>query len=267
MRSGPIRFRPEAVPFGRTRRHSTKTMPARIVLSRGQELLREIVLDKPFTIVGRDPSSDIVIDDITVSKRHMRLELVGQTLYVEDLSSTNGLRVNGHAATRQVVHHLDVIEIGNHKIYVFDDAMLPGGTLRPESTVQTDYERTRLAEHAPAPQPGNIVIHAPEKDSATLPLADTQPTTASRASWRVLGLKRLDDAAGVVRLDQANTMVGAAGHSALLVRRRDALYLSRLSHETLRINGREVGAGSYAVGVDDVVEVGSVKYLVVALGP
>ena len=241
-------------------------MPARIVLSRGQELLREAVLDKPVTVVGRDPAGDIVIDDITVSKRHMKLELVGQTLYAEDLSSTNGLRVNGHPATRQVVHHLDVIEIGNHKIYVFDDAMLPGGTLRPESTVQTDYERTRLAEHAPPPQPENVVIHPPEKDSATLPLADTQPTTASRASWRLFGLKRLD-AAGVVRLDQANTMVGAAGRSALLVRRRDALYLSRLSHETLRVNGREVGAGSCAVGVDDVVEVGSIRYLVVALEP
>jgi ribosomal protein S4 len=45
------------------------------------------------------------------------------------------------------------------------------------------------------------------------------------------------------------------------------LYLSRLSHETLRINGREIGAGSYAVGVDDVVEVGSIKYVVVALEP
>ncbi len=241
-------------------------MPARIVLSRGEQLLREAPIDKPVTIVGRDPSCDIVIDDITVSKRHVKLELVGPTLYAEDLSSTNGLRVNGHSATRQVVHHLDVIEIGNHKMHVFDDAMLPGGALRPESTVQTGSGRTRLVEHAPAPQPGNIVIRTAEDDAATLPLADTQPTSASRASWRLFGLKRVDgDATGLVRLDQTNTMVGAAGHSALLVRRRDALYLSRLSHEALRINGRNVGAGSYAVGVDDVIEVGSVKYVVVAL--
>ena len=60
-------------------------------------------------------------------------------------------------------------------------------------------------------------------------------------------------------------MIGDSGQSPVLTWRRDALYLSRLSREPLRINGRELGAGSCEVHSGDVIEVGSAKYRVVTV--
>ena len=47
--------------------------------------------------VGRDPSCNIVFDDPSVSRRHARVFLADGTVYLEDLGSQNGTRVNGCA--------------------------------------------------------------------------------------------------------------------------------------------------------------------------
>ncbi len=233
-------------------------MQARIVLSRGQDLLREQSLEKPVTIVGRDPASDIWVDDIAVSKRHLKLELVDSTLYVEDLQSRNGVRVNGVPVQRQALRHLDVVALGNHKMHVFDDTLLPDGPLGPETTI-------RNGSKTPPPWPQEAAIADAQGGSAAV-LQETQPTLAPVPAWPACGLKPLDGGdERIVRLDEAHTMVGPAGHSCLVVRRRDKLYLTRLSRQELRVNGREVGAASCQIRVGDVIEVGSSRYQVVDL--
>jgi hypothetical protein len=49
---------------------------------------------RAFTI-GRDPACDLVLADRTVSRLHATLRRFGDEWFVEDLSSTNGTRVNG----------------------------------------------------------------------------------------------------------------------------------------------------------------------------
>ncbi len=229
--------------------------PMRIVLTHGHELLREVRIEKPLVLVGRDPGCDIVVDDVTVSKQHMKFEYIGGHLYVEDLESTNGLKVNGHSAKRQAIQHLDVIQVGNHRIHIFDDALMPSAQVSPESTVQTKA----------AAQAGAASQSADRDATARLPLADTQPTDSPRAVPPLLGLKRVGDGSSVVTLDQPNNRIGDSGQSAVLAWRRDSLYLSRLSRDTLRVNGRDVGAGSAQVRAGDVIEVGDAKYLVVTV--
>jgi predicted component of type VI protein secretion system len=221
----------------------------RIVLTYGHELLREVRIEKPVVLVGRDPACDIAVDDITVSKRHMKLEYVDGELHVEDLESTNGLKVNGHSVKRQALQHLDVIQIGSHRMHVFDDEMMPSVQMGPESTVQTATRRPREPAREEAPR---------------IPLADTQPTETPVVA-PLLGLKRVGDGSTVQRLDQPNNMIGASGQSAVLAWRRDTLYLSRLTRDTLRVNGRDVGAGSSQIRAGDVIEVGDARYLVVTV--
>ena len=45
-------------------------------------------------IIGRDPASNFVIDDIEVSRRHVRLIVQGSGFAIEDLGSTNGTFVD-----------------------------------------------------------------------------------------------------------------------------------------------------------------------------
>ena len=46
-------------------------------------------------VLGRDPLCDIVVDDLSVSRKHLRIVLAGEALELEDLRSSNGLWVDG----------------------------------------------------------------------------------------------------------------------------------------------------------------------------
>jgi adenylate cyclase len=66
--------------------------------SNGQPHICEIAVNKLMegVIVGRAAGqSDLVVAHATVSRRHARLSLVGDTLRIEDLGSTNGTSVDG----------------------------------------------------------------------------------------------------------------------------------------------------------------------------
>jgi hypothetical protein len=56
-------------------------------------------LERRAAVVGRDPASDLVLDDASVSRRHALLELAPGGVKVTDLGSTTGTRINGAALT------------------------------------------------------------------------------------------------------------------------------------------------------------------------
>lgn len=65
-------------------------------------------------VVGRSPSSDIVIDEPYVSATHARFTLQGPALVIEDLNSTNGTLVNGRPIDQPVtLRESDEIQIGD----------------------------------------------------------------------------------------------------------------------------------------------------------
>ncbi len=65
-------------------------------------------------VVGRSPSSDIVIDEPYVSSTHARFTLQGPALVLEDLRSTNGTLVNGHPIDQPVtLRDSDEVQIGD----------------------------------------------------------------------------------------------------------------------------------------------------------
>jgi hypothetical protein len=68
-----------------------------IDVEKGSKLLRGLHVDilGP-VVVGRSPSSDVVVDEPFVSATHARFTLQGPALVLEDLGSTNGTMVNGH---------------------------------------------------------------------------------------------------------------------------------------------------------------------------
>ena len=62
------------------------------VIIAGQGKLRTHLLEKGENTIGRDPECDIVINDRSLSRRHAILRL-GPPLTIQDLGSTNGVRV------------------------------------------------------------------------------------------------------------------------------------------------------------------------------
>ena len=56
---------------------------------------REIALEEGETILGRDPDATAFIDHTSVSRRHARIVVSGESATVEDLQSKNGTFVRG----------------------------------------------------------------------------------------------------------------------------------------------------------------------------
>lgn len=73
--------------------------------------------------LGRHASNTIVVaDDVTVSGKHLRIDLTDQGMTVQDLKSSNGTRVNGKNIGR-LPYRLkpgDVIQAGKTKITVIE---------------------------------------------------------------------------------------------------------------------------------------------------
>src|SRR5262249_43653773 len=55
----------------------------------------DILLDRALIIVGRHPQCDARLDSIRVSRRHCCMSEIDGEIFVRDLGSTNGIRING----------------------------------------------------------------------------------------------------------------------------------------------------------------------------
>ena len=63
-------------------------------------------------VVGRDEPADLAVADASLSRVHARFEVRDGAVFVEDLGSTNGTRVNGEPVTRQRVRAGDEVLLG-----------------------------------------------------------------------------------------------------------------------------------------------------------
>ncbi len=70
-------------------------LPMALVMQQGPYPGQSFPLYKDALILGRDPLSDIVVDEDGVSRHHARLTRQGYQWVVEDLGSSNGTFVNG----------------------------------------------------------------------------------------------------------------------------------------------------------------------------
>ena len=91
--------------------------------------IKTFKLDKPILRIGRDPDSDIFIDNTVVSSAHAVIEVKidsqsekAPEYYIEDLKSTNSTFVNDEKITRHKLKHNDTIRIGWNHFKFLDEA-------------------------------------------------------------------------------------------------------------------------------------------------
>ncbi len=251
-------------------------MSGRLVVSFDNAIVSEVELRKPVTVVGRHPDCDLVIEHPAISSRHALFRLVNQTVYVEDLASTNGVKVNGLPSSRQVIHHLDLIELGWHKLHYFDDSLLAGRVGSLEDTVQDGYERTRMRDPAVeatvVPAPGRArdeeldrtqaIRVDPEIAALRAEAGVALAAPPGAVTLRIVGGER---AGQHLSLTAANTLLGTAGGvNARVVRRGRSYFLARLSGNVAPLlNGNPIGPGTHPLEAGDLVEVAGVRYEVI----
>ncbi len=73
-------------------------------------------LDAASTAIGRHPDSDVFLDDITVSRRHVVIEHGDGGYVLRDVGSLNGTYVNRKRVDEAQLKYGDEVQIGRYRL-------------------------------------------------------------------------------------------------------------------------------------------------------
>jgi len=196
----------------------------KLVVSLDNVVLKEVVIQKERTTLGRRPYNDIVIDNLAVSGEHAVLLSVGEDVFIEDLNSTNGTYINGKAIKKQLLSNGDVIEIGKYRIKYIGVEV-------------ADYEKTMVL------RPGTLPPAAPPMPTVQMLPASIKVLNGGAAGREVL-------------LTKAVTTVGKPGTQVASIAKRPTGYV--LAHvegdQRPTVNGSPLGEGVVALKNGDIIE-------------
>lgn len=89
---------------------------ALLAVQKGPNVGESFALSKRETSLGRDPKSDIFLNDITVSRKHATIALKDGVFFLADASSLNGTYLNSKRIEVEALKHRDEIQIGKFKL-------------------------------------------------------------------------------------------------------------------------------------------------------
>jgi len=92
---------------------------ALLIVLRGPNTGARFLLDDDEVSSGRHPSSDIFLDDVTVSRRHAVFARSEQGYEVRDVGSLNGTYVNRERIDNQLLEQGDEVQIGKFRLVYY----------------------------------------------------------------------------------------------------------------------------------------------------
>ncbi len=91
---------------------------AMLIVRRGPSEGTSFVLDSDLVTVGRSDDADVVLDDVTVSRRHAQFIRDAQGWHCRDVGSLNGTYVNRERIDSTTLSGGDEVQIGKYR-FVF----------------------------------------------------------------------------------------------------------------------------------------------------
>ncbi len=160
-------------------------------------------LQRRSLLMGRDPSSDLPINDVEVSRRHARLIAQANGYAIEDLGSTNGTFVNEQRIKTAVpLRPGDLVRLGDKVIFVFeaetvtaDEASttgIPAQQLTPRTAPRPSAAPASVAAGRPTAQLPPLeepAAHSMPADYAEADYAQAAPAPRRRARRERQGLR------------------------------------------------------------------------------
>lgn len=135
----------------------------RLVMRRGPTPGTIFELSKSDMTIGRDLGNDYVINDVEISRKHLRMVLQGENYIIEDLGSTNGSFVNGQRlASPHVLIPGDLISLGEHVTLVVEAAAYDPAATQLSAPAGATVKAPRPAAAAqPAQRPAAAPVARP----------------------------------------------------------------------------------------------------------
>ena len=218
--------------------------------------LGEFSLDKERTTIGRRPTNDIHIDNLSVSGDHAVIITIGNDSFLEDLNSTNGTLVNNKAIKKHVLHHGDVIEFGKYQLKYVNKTQekMPANHGGFENTVVMRPKKQVPIETNVA----NAPLESKQAPVAPTPVAELMPAAPTEVTPKLGHLQILSgtNSGQDIVLNKALTTLGKSGiQIAVITKRPHGYFISHVEGETHPlVNGQNIGAQAYALSDHDVID-------------
>lgn len=92
---------------------------AMLIIHRGPNRGERFLLNSPETSIGRSNENDVLLDDVTVSRKHANIRRAGERFELIDLGSLNGTYINNNSIARATLNSGDEIQFGKfHMLFV-----------------------------------------------------------------------------------------------------------------------------------------------------
>ena len=225
---------------------------ARVLLKYKGAVVKEVILNKEVTTIGRKPDNNIVIDNQAVSGHHAQIKMKNNSLAIEDLSSLNGTYLNGQIVSKSELYDGDIVSLGVHTLDIFSDkkrgADKKGFAVRGRSMEET-------------------VIIAADDQKKILSASDKSMREALGGFVVVEGSADKKEYEFSERVSVIGRQAGSAiilkgffapKVAALVNRRKEGYFITPSIGKKLKVNGKEI-AQRYDLKDGDIVEVGKLK--------
>jgi pSer/pThr/pTyr-binding forkhead associated (FHA) protein len=147
-----------------------------IIVKLGDNIVQKYFFFQEPLKIGRSTDNEIVIENLAISRNHATIHFEDGHYYLADLESSNGSFVNGVRVKKTEILDKDVISIGKHKLYFYDQRT---SDVVHQPSMQ-DSDRTMLV--APDPEiEAVLVINKGRQKGQRLTLNNGQ-TTLGRGS-------------------------------------------------------------------------------------
>jgi pSer/pThr/pTyr-binding forkhead associated (FHA) protein len=137
---------------------------------------------KDLTLVGRREDCDLRLHHKSISKMHCMIVKTDGLLFLRDLGSTNGTRVNGQRVRRAALLPNDELAVAGHRFRVW---------LGPDQTAEGQHGRTQqldlkevanLLQKPDPSMPANDHGHVPAPPAQPNALPDRYPESEAESS-------------------------------------------------------------------------------------
>jgi ABC transport system ATP-binding/permease protein len=260
----------------------------------GKSVVVPLVRDE--ITIGRQEGNTVRLTDQNISRKHARLLKQNETLFVEDLGSYNGIRVNGsRIQVKQSLRDGDEVVIGDYKLIFRSDqpsAAPPSSvqaadrtlgysaqqpfapsTERDPALVQQALEKQRVAANAPvaAPAPEDEMDGNPTIPVRTLAEERRQSGVADVPPARLVIIGGPLAAGESFKVDKASLVIGrtpendivlnhksiSRHHAKLISDGNDFIVVDLESANGVRVNGQKEDRVQLDSG--DTVELGHIR--------